>query len=122
MVSYFLIFDDHCPICRRAASRVRKLDTLGVVELVPLSCATMTGGQSLPSPELLANKVHLISREGTIFTGADAVGQLAGLFPRSRLLGQFILLPGVRQIARRVYSTIARHRLKLSQPLQCKPH
>ncbi len=119
MVDYYLIFDDTCPLCKRAAAGVRKLDTLGVVDLIPLSCAAMPGGRLLPSPELLANKVHLISRDGVIFAGADAVGQLAGLFPRSRMLGQFILLPGVRHVARRVYGAIARHRLKLSEPLSC---
>ena len=114
MKSYFLIYDDACPICVEATRRVQGFDDLGLINLVPLSLAAMPKGQPAPSPEKMANQMHLVCSDGRVWAGADAVGRLATVFPRSRLMGQFLMLPGVRQIARFVYSQVARHRLRLS--------
>jgi predicted DCC family thiol-disulfide oxidoreductase YuxK len=48
--------------------------------------------------------------------GSEAVGRLAALYPRSRLLGRFISLPGMRVLARWVYGFVARHRKRLGGP------
>lgn len=110
---YHLIFDDRCPLCVGAADGVRKLDRLGLVELVPVSGIPQTS--DTPVRPGLLEQVHLITPEGKIYRGAEAVGVLAGLFPRSRYLGRFILLPGVRSVARVLYGFVAKYRLRLSR-------
>ncbi len=110
---FHLIYDDRCPVCLGAVDRVRKLDRMGLVELMPVSQIPQMRG--VPNRRGLLEQVHLITPEGKIYRGADAVGILAGLFPESRYLGRFILLPGIRRIARVVYRFVARHRLKLSR-------
>jgi len=60
--------------------------------------------------------IHLIASDGRIWAGAEAIGRLAALYPRSRLLGWLILLPGVRVPARWVYDFIARRRHGLAKP------
>jgi predicted DCC family thiol-disulfide oxidoreductase YuxK len=72
----------------------------------------------LPSHLELHKEIHLYSSEGQLWKGADAIAQLAALFPRSKWLGKMIMWPGIRQVARWVYGKIAenRHRLFRSFP------
>jgi len=113
MSPYHLIYDDRCPVCVEAVGRVQKLDRLGLVELMPVS--QIPQGPQAPDRRRLLDEVHLITPEGKVFRGADAVGILAGLFPQSRYFGRLILMPGIRSVARIVYGIVARHRLKQSR-------
>lgn len=120
MLNYFLIYDDSCPLCIKATRQVQKLDDLGVVTLVPLSTSDVPSGRGALSPKRMASQMHLVCSDGRVWAGADAVARLASVCPRSRPLGRFLLLPGVRQIARLVYGRVARHRLRFSQLLRQK--
>jgi predicted DCC family thiol-disulfide oxidoreductase YuxK len=97
--------------------KIEKLDRLGLINRVPLSVAVKTRKPGMPAENRLSNEMHLITPEGKIYRGAEAVGVLATLFPQSRLLGEIILLPGVRAVARLVYRQVARHRMRLSRLL-----
>jgi len=120
MLSYFLIYDDLCPICVKASRQVKKLDELGVVNLVPLSTAAIPQGRPVTSAEKMANQMHLVSSDGRVWAGADAVARLASVCPRSRSLGRLLMMPGVRHLARLVYGRVARHRLKLARLISRK--
>lgn len=115
MLSYFLIYDDACPICIKASQQVKRLDDLGVLNLIPLSVTAAPAGRPALSPEKMASQMHLVCSDGRVWAGADAVARLASVCPRSRPLGRFLLLPGVRQVARLVYGRVAQHRLKLAR-------
>ncbi len=115
MSRYHVIYDDTCPLCLTGIEQIRKLDRLGLVSFVPLSGVPEQSGSRMPSREKLKQQMHLITPEGKVYRGAEAAGLLATLFPSSRLLGEFILLPGVRHLARHVYRLIARHRLRISR-------
>ncbi|UCG61785.1 MAG: DUF393 domain-containing protein [Candidatus Zixiibacteriota bacterium] len=117
MGQYHLIYDDNCPICRKSISTVRNLDRLGLVNCVPLSTVTDQPRRGTLVKGKLAEEIHLITPEGKVYRGAEAVGVLASLFPRSKYLGAFILLPGVRALARRAYRRVARRRLMISRLL-----
>jgi predicted DCC family thiol-disulfide oxidoreductase YuxK len=117
MLSYFLIYDDNCPVCVKASRQVKRLDDLGLVNLVPLSVAAAPEGRSGLSKDKMANQMHLVGSDGRVWAGADAVARLATVMPRSRLVGRILMLPLVRQAARLVYGQIARHRLKLTRLL-----
>ena len=114
MNQFHVIYDDNCPLCLAAIGQVRQLDRLGLVNLVPLSGITDRPGSSIPARQKLLEQMHLITPEGKVYRGADAVGVLARLLPQSRYFGSFLLLPGVRHLARGIYRLIARHRLRLS--------
>ena len=115
MSRYHVIYDDNCPICAAGAVRLEKLDRMGLVRCVPLSEIPERPDMRTLSRAKLKDQMHLITPEGKVYRGAEAAGVLATLFPGSRLLGEFILLPGVRSVARRVYRLVARHRFKISR-------
>jgi len=111
-----MIFDDRCPLCLRSVERVKRLDRYGRVQLVPLAIAREQLAQlpvTLPSEAQLRKQLHLISADGRVWAGADAVARLALLSPRVSLLGRLMLLPGVRHAARLVYRVVARYRHRL---------
>lgn len=113
MGDYHLIYDDRCPLCLRAMNEVRKYDRLAVVRMVPLSTVRESAGLSavpLPLDSELQQSIHLVEPNGQILRGAEAIGRLAVLFPRSRPLGLVLLMPGVRTISEWIYRWVARHR------------
>lgn len=114
MPRYYLIYDDTCPICLASIEKLRQIDTLGLVEAVPLSDPRLPHGKNIPSEHELRNAVHLFDDTGKMYRGADAVARLMSIFPRSAWLGRVMRWPGIRQVARGVYSLVARNRVKLS--------
>ena len=109
-----LIYDDSCPVCLAGIEKVRQYDRHGLVELIPLSRASTRNDLKLPPQTELSREIHLISSDGKIYKGSDALAHLARLLPKPRLLGRMLLLPGIRQLARPLYRLIAKHRLKIS--------
>ena len=115
MIRYYLIYDDTCDICTMAVRRVRRLDEDGEVDLVPISQASRLRGYDLPGEDKLKEEIHLVTPTGRIIAGADAVGYLARVLPRTRMWGRLISLPIIRSVARVVYRIIARNRHRLSR-------
>jgi predicted DCC family thiol-disulfide oxidoreductase YuxK len=115
MRKHRLIYDDSCPVCLAAMRKVARLDTDKAVEWVPLSAASL---QDLPeglTDRALRKQIHLVSPEGDVTGGSDAVAKLAQLFGETRTAGRLLLLPVIRPIARVVYSLVARLRYPLSR-------
>jgi len=116
MADLFMIFDDRCPLCLRSVERVKRLDRKRQVQPVPLTRARQQLAHlavALPSEASLRQQLHLVSSDGRVWAGADAVARLALLSPRVSLLGRLMLLPGVRHAARLVYRLVAQHRHRL---------
>lgn len=110
---YFVIFDDNCPICIKGVELLDRLDKMGLVELVPLSQATLPDGRPLPSKKALAEQMHVISSDGQVWRGAEAVTKLTSLFPQSQFVATFLRLPLIRSAAKFVYARVAANRLAL---------
>jgi predicted DCC family thiol-disulfide oxidoreductase YuxK len=115
MPRYYLIYDDTCPLCLASLDRLRRIDTLGLVEPVPLSDPRLPHGKALPPEHELRSAIHLFDDQGKMFRGVDAVMQVMSLFPQSRWLANVFRVPGIRQIARGLYALVAKNRLRLSQ-------
>jgi predicted DCC family thiol-disulfide oxidoreductase YuxK len=110
MPEYYLIYDDACPLCQGAVKRVTRMDTMKIVHLVPLSRPKLPKHLHLPLKEDLEQEIHLIDTEGKILKGADALAKLARLFPKTRMIGKMLQLPGFKQSARPMYRLVAKSR------------
>jgi len=116
MADYYLIYDNQCPLCVGVTDLMRGLDPLTLVKPVPLALVRESVELSavrLPLDGEMQKAIHLICSDGRVWVGADAVAKLASLHPRSRLLGRFMALPGVRRVTHLVYELVARHRHSL---------
>jgi predicted DCC family thiol-disulfide oxidoreductase YuxK len=105
-----LVYDGDCGICHAST---RLLERAGCVAVMVPSQEWLV---SYPQEtERAAASVLLVAADGTILEAEVAV---AGALRLSRWplpwLASFILLPGIRPVAHRVYTLVAAHRRKLS--------
>lgn len=113
MPEYYLIYDDRCQFCLGAVKRVKRMDALGIIHLVPLSHPKLPKRLKLPPQEDMEQEIHLLDAEGKITKGSAALAKLARLFPKTRAIGKMLELPGFKQAARPMYRLVARSRKRL---------
>src|SRR5688572_3889172 len=106
-------YDDQCEVCQAGLAWLRWLDRRGLVEPIALS----NGAASPPgtTTEDLLRQLHAEAPDGRVTVGADAVAELAKLFPRTGWIGRIAMAPGLRTLSRAAYGWIARHRYELSR-------
>lgn len=110
---YYVIYDDACPVCKRGVERLKRLDTMGILEPVPGSSPKMPDGITPPPPDRLKREMVLIAPDGTVLGGSDAVARLLSVLPRTTLFGRVLQLPVIRTLVRPIYRLMARHRYRL---------
>jgi len=115
MKQWYLIYDDNCEICNLGVEKVKELDKTQLIKLVPLSNPQVPPGLKLPTKEEMQKHMHLMSPDGQIYKGADAIALVASIFPESKFVGKLISFPLFRPIARLIYAIVARNRMKLSK-------
>jgi predicted DCC family thiol-disulfide oxidoreductase YuxK len=104
-----LIYDGECGLCRRAVQRVQAWDREQRLAYVSFQDGEAVGRFGIGLPALAA-AMHLVLPDGRVFSGADAVPELAGLLPGKRWWAWGFAVPGVRPLARWIYGAIARRR------------
>ncbi len=106
-----MIFDGDCSFCRYWIDRWRAM-TGDKVEYAPYQSVA---GQFPTIPrEQFAEAVHLISADGQVSRGAEAVFRsLAMSASWSWMLWMYLRVPGVAWLCERSYQWVARHRSSL---------
>lgn len=104
-----LLFDGACPFCSKLAACLAPFLKHLNISVIPLQTA---GPQHTPS-DLLA-RIHLIILDGRIFTGADALIEVARRSFWTRPLTLIADVPGVMRLLRLGYDWVARNRRCLS--------
>lgn len=106
-----VLYDGSCPLCRRSALELSRLDRQGECLLVDGSDpeAARTSAPGL-DPRRLAEAVHVVDGRGRVYAGFFAVRELARLHWAGRLLRPLLFLPGAAWAGRRIYAFVARHR------------
>src|SRR3989442_12071139 len=104
-----LIYDGECGVCRKAVELLGRWDREHVLRFVPFqdSVAVARFGIALPA---LAAAMHLVSPDGRVYPGADAIPALLRLFTGRRWLAPLFPHPGVMPPHRPVYAWIAGRR------------
>jgi lipase maturation factor 1 len=103
-----LVFDGDCGFCRYWVARWRAA-TRGAVDFAP----SQEAGPRFPQipPEAFAHSVQLLTPEGQIFEGAEAVFRSLAYAPERRwMLSVYHHLPGARPVAEWGYRLVAAHR------------
>ncbi|MBN2435328.1 MAG: DUF393 domain-containing protein [Spirochaetes bacterium] len=80
--SWTLLYDRDCPLCSRFAVIVEKLDHENMIDFVPLQ--DYCKKEIRFSCEELLKTVHIISEQGQVLKGGDAVCKVLMLVPASR--------------------------------------
>lgn len=103
----WVCYDADCPLCVRWAARFHPLLERHGFTLVPLQSPAVRA--ALPvSPEDLLTEMRVITREGRVFGGADALVYLSNVICKP--VFELTRIPGIKALLRTAYRFIARNR------------
>jgi len=115
-----LIFDDGCGLCQRGVWLLRRFDWLKTITFVPVSTATDLLAKHSISLEAMMKAMHLVTRDGRVFAGAEAVREFGTRMPLLFPLALAMRLGFVLRLAKWVYKQISGNRYVISRLLKCE--
>jgi predicted DCC family thiol-disulfide oxidoreductase YuxK len=109
-----IVFDDSCQFCQRQIKKIKSMDPDNQFEYVPRSCPDLTIRFPVLKEMNFDSGMRLITTEGNVYVGADAIHQIAKHLPSTKPFAWLYQLPVIKQVCRLVYKWIADNRQKLA--------
>ncbi|HTT65221.1 MAG TPA: DUF393 domain-containing protein [Bryobacteraceae bacterium] len=109
----WVLYDADCGFCTRWAWRLMYFAGPRGFHLAPLQAPWVRPALNLSCNELL-EELRVLTADGGVYGGADAIVYLAEQIPWARPLAWAARLPGMKFLLRAAYRWIARHRHTLS--------
>ena len=104
-----MAYDADCGPCTQFKRLVDFLDIYHAIDFIPLADADKLGLLNNMSEPLRFKSFHLISPDGDIQSGSEALYDLIALFPLGGHISKLIvLLPGGKRIIRFLYNTFSK--------------
>lgn len=113
--AYRVLYDGQCEICQACVSWLKTLDRDNQTICLPISAEVLSTTDSRLNLDECLRQLHVITPEGEIHVGWDAVTCLARLFPSTRFIGVVGNRFPFRSAGRRAYGFVARNRYSLSK-------
>lgn len=110
-----VLYDGQCEICQACVSWLRVLDRRAQTDCVPIELASLADLHPALKLENCLRELHVVTPEGRIYVGWDAVALLARLFPATWLIGAVGAIPPFRWLGRAFYRFVAANRYALSK-------
>jgi predicted DCC family thiol-disulfide oxidoreductase YuxK len=109
-----VLIDGGCPLCRREAALLRRLDrSRGRLQLVDITAPDFDPSQTGRSMDDLMGAIHAITADGAIVTGMEVFRRAYAAVGLGWLLAP-TAWPGLRPLFDRAYRWFARNRLRLT--------
>jgi glyoxylase-like metal-dependent hydrolase (beta-lactamase superfamily II)/predicted DCC family thiol-disulfide oxidoreductase YuxK len=113
--AYQVLYDGQCEICQACVSWLRTLDRKNMTVCLPISAEALATVDSRLRMDECLRQLHVVTPEGKIHVGWDAVTRLARLFPSTWLIGAMGQRFPFRNAGRLVYGFVATNRYSLSK-------
>ena len=107
-----VLYDGNCSLCRASVERLRRFDTRQRVELLDLHDPTSQTRFPQIDREAAMRWMQAVDAQGRVSSGAEAWTHIGLLLPGWNLLAWLLLVPGIRWLAAKIYSWIARNRYR----------
>ncbi|HSU96467.1 MAG TPA: DUF393 domain-containing protein [Gemmatimonadaceae bacterium] len=118
-----VIYDGHCGVCTRLANRVARLDTHGVLEVVPSQKAGVRERFPWISASAYDESLQVVrASDGRTWEGAAAVEEVIRTLRAGWVVSWLFRIPFARRIAERGYRWFADHRGELGCGDHCQVH
>jgi len=105
-----VLFDGACPRCRASMAFLTAADPDRVLEPVDLTAVEVESVHPALTREACLKSMHVISQNGGVLAGFDAVRSLGAWLPLFWPITIFAWIPGVAWAGRRVYNSLAASR------------
>jgi glyoxylase-like metal-dependent hydrolase (beta-lactamase superfamily II)/predicted DCC family thiol-disulfide oxidoreductase YuxK len=112
---YRVLYDGQCEICQACVAWLKTLDRGHKTLAVPISGEGLATVDSRLKLDECLRQLHVVTPQGEILVGWDAVSALARLFPSTWLVGALGQRFPFRNIGRLLYGFVARNRYSLSK-------
>ena len=86
-------FDDQCEVCQAGVAWLRILDRADRVACLPIEEETLRASDPPLDRDQCLRELHVVTPDGQVRRGWDAVARLARLFPTTWLIGAVGALP-----------------------------
>lgn len=113
--SYRVIYDGQCEICQACVSWLQILDRRGKTVCLPITVDVLPSVDSRLAMDECLRQLHVVTPEGEILVGWDAVACLARLFPSTSVIGALGRRFPFRNVGRLLYGFVATNRYALSK-------
>jgi len=113
--AYTVLYDGQCEVCQAGVSWLRILDRKRRTSCVPLSSEALAALGTRASMEDCLRQLHVVTPQGRVYVGWDAVACLARLCPATWLVGVLGQVFPFRSIGRLLYGFVAANRYSLSK-------
>jgi len=112
---YRVLYDGQCEICQACVSWLKALDREKRTVCLAISADVLASVDSRLRMEDCLRQLHVVTPEGEIHVGWDAVANLARLFRSTWLIGTLGIRVPFRNVGRLLYGFVARNRYSLSK-------
>jgi glyoxylase-like metal-dependent hydrolase (beta-lactamase superfamily II)/predicted DCC family thiol-disulfide oxidoreductase YuxK len=113
--TYKVLYDGQCEICQACVAWLKALDHQQRTVCLPISAEVLSSLDSRLRIEDCLRQLHVVTPEGEIQVGWDAVASLARLFRPTWLIGALGLRFPFRNAGRLFYGYVAANRYSLSK-------
>jgi predicted DCC family thiol-disulfide oxidoreductase YuxK len=108
-----VLIDGDCPMCRRLARRLSRIDWL---QRLAFEDATDAAVRERFAPglneQVALTAMHVVGPDGSRRSGFDGFLRIARVVPLLWLPGALGVLPGIRQLGRYIYRLVASNRTR----------
>jgi predicted DCC family thiol-disulfide oxidoreductase YuxK len=112
-----VLYDGSCSLCRASVARLRHFDTRGRVETLDLhDPAAVTRFPQIDRDQAMRS-MQAVDMRGRVWSGVDAWARIGSLLPGWNLLAWILAVPGIRWLAAKAYSWVARNRYRWNSSL-----
>ena len=115
-----VLYDSECPLCRFQMRVITWLDWFGTVSLRPISDPRAAEVAPGLSREELLEAIHCQAPGGRLYRGARCLRFIGMRLPLLAPLALFLWIPGVIQVAEKIYGWGSRRRYRLSRLCGCE--
>ncbi|MGA7839463.1 MAG: DUF393 domain-containing protein, partial [Candidatus Acidiferrales bacterium] len=112
---YRVLYDGQCEICQACVSWLKALDHEKRTVCLTISADVIASVDSRLGMEDCLRQLHVVTPEGEILVGWDAVANLACLFRPTWLIGALGVRFPFGNVGRLLYGFVARNRYSLSK-------
>jgi glyoxylase-like metal-dependent hydrolase (beta-lactamase superfamily II)/predicted DCC family thiol-disulfide oxidoreductase YuxK len=112
---YRVLYDGQCEICQACVAWLKTLDRESKTLALAISPEVLPGVDSRLELDECLRQLHVVTPEGEILVGWDAVASLARLFPSTWLIGTLGQWFPFRSMGRMLYGFVATNRYSLSK-------
>jgi glyoxylase-like metal-dependent hydrolase (beta-lactamase superfamily II)/predicted DCC family thiol-disulfide oxidoreductase YuxK len=112
---YSVLYDSQCEICQACVAWLKTLDREKKTSALPISVEILPTMNSRLRMDECLRQLHVVTPEGEILVGWDAVASLARLFPSTWLIGTLGQRFPFRNAGRLLYGFVAKNRYSLSK-------